>query len=209
MEQEVFKTIENSHYQISNYGRVKVLGYEKISTTYKGAKKKYFVEEHFKKPQNNNSKKYWRVEIRYFDNTKKMCSIHRLVAECFVSNPDDKPYINHIDGNKDNNYYTNLEWCTNQENMNHRYEALKSFIDNSGSNNVTSKLNEQQVIEIAQMIKDGVFYSKIAKQFKISKSTIGMIKSGKVWRQLGLFTPTPNSNEKYFSLRYDPNPLEI
>ena len=45
--------------------------------------------------------------------------IHRLVAQCFISNDDLKPYINHIDGNKLNNDVTNLEWCTAKENDNH------------------------------------------------------------------------------------------
>lgn len=50
---------------------------------------------------------------------KKNKSIHRLLMTHFVDNPDNKPHINHIDGNKQNNSLSNLEWCSVQENTQH------------------------------------------------------------------------------------------
>ena len=56
---------------------------------------------------------YYRIHIRH-----KMYKVHRLVAETFIPNPDNKPLIDHIDRNPSNNDVSNLRWVTHQENMN-------------------------------------------------------------------------------------------
>ena len=53
---------------------------------------------------------------------RKHLSVHRTVALLYVPNPNNLPQVNHIDGNKLNNHYTNLEWVTNQQNRTHAIE---------------------------------------------------------------------------------------
>lgn len=63
---------------------------------------------------NNNKNGYQYIKL----GSKWICR-HRLVAELFAPNPENKPCVNHIDSNKHNNYYKNLEWVTHKENTQH------------------------------------------------------------------------------------------
>lgn len=95
----------------------------------------------------------------------------------------DKLQVNHIDGNKKNNTLSNLEWCTNAENQAHAYR-IGLHKRESGEQNPSAKLNESEVIQIAEMIMCGIPHKKIAENFNISAITISAIRSKRIWGYL-------------------------
>lgn len=125
------------------------------------------------KPQ-LNGKGYLRVSIG-----KQLMFIHRLVAQKYVPNPENKLQVNHKDGNKLNNYYENLEWVTNQENRNH---AVENDLYLYGTRCSWSKLTSAQVLEI---LNDNVHtFTELGKMYNVNRNTIRDIKMGKTWKQL-------------------------
>lgn len=96
-------------YLVSNYGRVKSLKSNKelilkLVTHHKG---------------------YYKAQLLK-NNKKKAFFVHRLVAQAFIPNPENKLQVNHKDGDKKNNHVENLEWTTQSENLKHSYHVLGS-----------------------------------------------------------------------------------
>ena len=100
-------------YQVSNHGRVKSLArYRKNN----GNSQSFQGERILK--QSVNNKGYCIVELCR-DSKRKRHSVHRLVADAFIENNENREQVNHKDENKQNNHVENLEWCTCKENINH------------------------------------------------------------------------------------------
>jgi len=89
--------------------------------------------------------------------------------------------VNHIDGNKHNNRFDNLEWCTNAYNHEH---ATKTGLKATGENIGGSKLNKHCIFAIRGLLDMGWSSADIARLFKISKPTISYIKTSRGWRAL-------------------------
>ena len=107
-----------------------------------------------------------------------MNKTHRLVALAFIQNSENKPQINHKNGNPSDNRVENLEWCTKSENTQHAYTTglLK---DKKGENNGRAKLTIIQVNEIRNNVN--LKNKELAIKYNIHQSYVSSIKNGNVW----------------------------
>lgn len=166
---EIWKDIEGyPNYKISSLGRLKSIKF----------KNHRFITGAFDKDgyiriglSNNSGIKYTRL--------------HRLVAEAFIENKENKPFVNHKNGIKDDNRLDNLEWVTASENTRHAYSTgLHSQL---GERNACSKLTKEQVLEIKRLYRDtNITHKEIAEKFGLHPEYPHLIKDGRRWGWLKL-----------------------
>ena len=156
LDNESWKIIKNyPEYEISNMGRIKYpirKGSKpyKIRVTYGGGKI------------------YKTFTLRNNDGIKSI-AIHRLVAQAFISNPNDYIIVNHKDGDKKNNRYINLKWCTRSENTKHAYD--NDLI--SGKRKIYQLNVNNNIIKEWDTIKDAY------ETLKLSRTSINSVLSKK------------------------------
>jgi hypothetical protein len=172
MAEEIWKDVVGyeEYFQVSNLGNIfskrtrKILitplsktGYPLLSTKFGGRKGKY-----------------------------KTIKVHRMVAEAFISNPDNKPFVNHVDGNKNNNVVTNLEWVTAKENSVHAVETgLHKPL--RGMKHGSSKLTDDNVNYIRENYKPRCSVNgsrALGRKFGVDHQTILCIIERKTWKHL-------------------------
>ncbi len=108
--------------------------------------------------------------------------LHRLVAIAFIPNPENKPEVNHKDGDKTNNNDWNLEWSTISENSIHAFNlGLRTSV--KGSAHTFSKLTEKDVLKIRQMSLS-MTNTKIGKIYGVGQPTISNIINRKSWKHI-------------------------
>ena len=157
---EVWKTIKDfNNYEVSSYGRVR---------------RKYLKGYKYRKPviQNEYSSITFSVGCGF-----KKFQIHRLVAIEFLENNNNKPCVNHIDGNKSNNNVSNLEWCTHSENEKHSYSVL-----GKKTNGICRrKIPLEHIQIIKDMYKSNISQYEISKKYNVSQSTIHLLINNKTY----------------------------
>jgi hypothetical protein len=156
---------EYPFYIVSNNGDIySLLKSKLLSPTLKGYKNCYYYGFN---GSNNN-----------------VIKVHRVICSAFHPNPENKPQVNHIDGNKLNNNSENLEWVTNSENQIHALK-LKLRTPAKGSQlNHGNILNETQVLEIMELFKTNMTNAEIGKLYNKTRGNIWGLRTGKQWSHL-------------------------
>jgi hypothetical protein len=164
---EFWKDIKGyeGHYQVSNLGRVKSLKNNKELI------------------MSNVKSTFGYLRVKLSKNGKiKGFPVHRLVGLNFLDLINGKNEINHIDGDKRNNFLTNLEWCNRSENIRHADKTgLRVML--KGKINPKAKLTDEQIILIRYERK-GMHQKDIAKEFNMKQQTISKIINYKLWTHI-------------------------
>lgn len=133
----------------------------------------------------------YRMVILSIPTGQKAGAVHRLVARAFHGEPiGPASNVNHIDGNKQNNFAVNLEWVTHSENSKHAYRLGLSELPTrtkpfrSGAEHPNAKLTSEQVFMIRAVLQTRGVTSALAREYRVSPATISGIRLGESWRHL-------------------------
>lgn len=159
-------------YEVSTFGQVKALPVTKKRGN--GLQNRgEVILKHSKKRRG-----YLQVTLHNTEGRKRYIGVHQLVALAFIPNPDNKPTVNHKDGNKGNNYLSNLEWATHKEQTAHA--DINGLRNIRGEHSKKSKLNSETIL----LIRAATNSAGLAELYGVNKSTIYKIRKRETWKHL-------------------------
>ncbi len=168
---EIWKDIPGYYglYRVSTYGRVKSMGRLVVS----GDRVRCLRPIELRPGTDKDG--YKSVQLSK-EGLQLNYRVHRLVALSFIANPNNYPFINHIDSDPSNNCVWNLEWCTHLMNMRHMIEE--------GRKNVTNrKIPQSEIHNIISLYKaGGITMDKIAARYNVTRPVIGYIINNKTYK---------------------------
>ena len=178
---ERWKEIEglDGYYQVSDHGRVRSVTRHITHTNGKS-----YIKEGAIMSFNPNSPQLYKYATFSVNQKRVYESVHRLVAKAFVPNPNNFNVVNHLDSDRHNNHFTNLEWCTRSRNYHH---AVETGVGYRGK----PKLTESDVIEIHALLKQGIYHHIIGDRYGVTAGTISGISKCKTWKHLNLERVAP------------------
>lgn len=169
---EIWKPVKdwNGKYLISDHGKVKSIN---------GRSKKKFPEGEILKCGIDSTG--YRASCFRKPSTKYQTRfrVHVLVAEHFIFKPTWAECVNHKDGNKLNNHWSNLEWTTMGDNVRHAVKI--GIFDIKGEKHMHAKLTNNEVIKMRELRKQGLTHQAIADQFGVCRRQAGDVINGVNW----------------------------
>ena len=122
----------------------------------------------------------------YKKNGRKRIKVHRLVANAYISKESNKTCINHIDGDKSNNHFSNLEWCTPKENSIHacQHGLLKYGYPQRIGTRKNARYSDEEIDKIKELYKNGYSQRKIGQMFGCDHSVISEIVNNKIYKKI-------------------------
>ena len=154
-------------YQASTYGRIKSLSRDGNNKTKK---------DRIMKQCNSKKGNYLTIRLCKNKNTK-LFKVHRLVAMTFIDNPNNYTDVNHLDGDKHNNYISNLEWCSRKHNIEHAYKLGLRKVKKIRQINSDGELIKEWSSMSAASADTNIDISKICMCCRKQKATAG----GFIW----------------------------
>lgn len=113
---------------------------------------------------------YLRVWIKQ-DGIRKKVAVHRLVACAFLPNPEDKPCVNHLDGNKENNHVSNLEWSSYSDNERHSHRVLGKKTSSENLKNMVEAHVKAVRKSVGQFSANGMLIRRFDSMADAAKTT--------------------------------------